>query len=187
MIHLRSFLKISCLTGLVISGLDSVSSAQADNWACEIALCLSNPAGPMAVSQCVPPIKKLYKHLAKGKSFPLCQSANDSVRFTRYGKDHYEDCPTGAKTIYHSGSDRGSRDRKFCELFTPIHGSVRGSIGRSRDDRDSNRYNDRPYYDVRTINGQKIYGKVEFHEPPRRLRPNYLEYVVQGNTNRIWW
>jgi len=136
----------------VISTFSSVSSAQADNWACEVALCLSNPAEPMAVSQCVPPITKPHQHLAKGKSFPLCQSAG--VRFTRYGKDHYEDCPTGAKTIY-----SGSRDRKLCEIFTPIHGRVRGSIGRSRDDRDGNRYNDRPYIDVRTINGQKVYGK----------------------------
>jgi len=87
---LSVFLNKALLAGLVVAagGMASASSAKADNWACEVALCLSNPAGPMAVSQCVPPIKKLHKHLAKGKSFPLCKSADGGVRFTRYGKDH---------------------------------------------------------------------------------------------------
>lgn len=46
--------------------------AHADDWACEVVLCLANPAGAMAVSQCVPPIKKLYRELAKGHAFPTC-------------------------------------------------------------------------------------------------------------------
>jgi len=182
----NAFLSRSLLVGLAIAGMMSVSPAEADNWACEVALCLSNPAGPMAVSQCVPPITKLHKHLAKGRSFPLCKSADGHVKFTRYGKDYYEDCPAGAKTVYRSDDDRSLRSRKFCEIFTPIHGR-RGAVGHSRDDRDGNRYSGQPYYDVRTINGQKVYGKVEFQKPPRRAKPNYLEYVVQGKTSRIWW
>ena len=46
--------------------------AKADNWACEVVLCLSNPKGATAVAECVPPIKKLWKQLAKGKGFPYC-------------------------------------------------------------------------------------------------------------------
>jgi hypothetical protein len=46
--------------------------AHADDWACEVVLCLANPAGATAVSQCLPPIKKLFKELAKGHAFPTC-------------------------------------------------------------------------------------------------------------------
>lgn len=44
----------------------------ADDWPCEVILCLSNPAGATAVSQCVPPITKLWRELAKGHAFPTC-------------------------------------------------------------------------------------------------------------------
>lgn len=43
------------------------TSARADTWGCEVLLCLSNPAGPMAVSQCVPPIKRLYRAIFKDR------------------------------------------------------------------------------------------------------------------------
>ncbi|MFC3715139.1 hypothetical protein ACFONC_03115 [Luteimonas soli] len=41
-------------------------------WACEVAMCMSNPAGPMAVAECVPPIQKLQRELAKGHAYPVC-------------------------------------------------------------------------------------------------------------------
>lgn len=44
-------------------------------WGCEVLLCLSNPNGPKAVSECVPPIDRLYRHLRKGHSFPKCPQA----------------------------------------------------------------------------------------------------------------
>ena len=47
-------------------------------WGCEVLLCLSNPAGPMAVSQCVDPIRRLYRHLALGRAFPSCEAADGS-------------------------------------------------------------------------------------------------------------
>lgn len=43
-----------------------------DSWACEVVLCLANPNGATAVKECVAPIKKLYKQLAKGNPFPYC-------------------------------------------------------------------------------------------------------------------
>lgn len=48
------------------------ASAHADDWGCEVLLCMSNPAGPMAVSACVPPITRLFDHLRHGGSFPTC-------------------------------------------------------------------------------------------------------------------
>lgn len=43
-----------------------------DKWACEVAMCLSNPQGPTAVSECKPPIDKMRRELAKGHSIPKC-------------------------------------------------------------------------------------------------------------------
>lgn len=51
----------------------NVQMSSDETWACEVALCMANPAGPMAVAECVKPIEKLYKQLAKGKPFPKCK------------------------------------------------------------------------------------------------------------------
>lgn len=57
------------------SGYPVVDLTQMDSktrWACEVALCMANPSGPMAVAECVPPIQKLQRELAKGHAYPVC-------------------------------------------------------------------------------------------------------------------
>lgn len=44
-----------------------------EQWACELAMCLSNPAGPTAVRECVAPVQKMHRALAKGKVIPKCK------------------------------------------------------------------------------------------------------------------
>ncbi|MFM0229701.1 hypothetical protein PQQ76_11685 [Paraburkholderia sediminicola] len=46
--------------------------ANADDWGCQVLLCLSNPGGPEQYSACVPPIEKLWSALRHGDSFPTC-------------------------------------------------------------------------------------------------------------------
>lgn len=51
-----------------------------DRWGCEVLLCLANPNGPRAVSECRPPIDKLFKCLADPKhpcKFPTCPMAGE--------------------------------------------------------------------------------------------------------------
>ncbi len=48
------------------------SPAHADGWGCQVMLCLSDPRGPEAEGACVPPIEKLWDHLAHGHPFPTC-------------------------------------------------------------------------------------------------------------------
>ena len=45
--------------------------ASADDEGCTVILCLSNPAGWSAVAQCVPPVQRALKNIAKGR-FPVC-------------------------------------------------------------------------------------------------------------------
>jgi hypothetical protein len=53
-----------------------MQSAYADDWGCQVMLCMSNPAGPMAVAECVPPMQRLYDAMSK-KNFkwPTCDLA----------------------------------------------------------------------------------------------------------------
>jgi hypothetical protein len=44
----------------------------ADDWGCQVLLCLSNPRGPEQYSACVPPIEKLWSALRHGDPFPTC-------------------------------------------------------------------------------------------------------------------
>ncbi|WP_342706074.1 hypothetical protein OHZ10_36130 [Burkholderia arboris] len=46
--------------------------AHADNWGCQVIICLSNPGGPEQYSECVPPIEKLWSTLRHGDPFPTC-------------------------------------------------------------------------------------------------------------------
>jgi hypothetical protein len=46
--------------------------AHADDWGCQVLLCLSNPGGPEQYSACVSPIEKLWSALRHGDPFPTC-------------------------------------------------------------------------------------------------------------------
>nr|WP_258002325.1 hypothetical protein [Burkholderia sp. WAC0059] len=46
--------------------------AHADDWGCQVILCLSNPGGPEQYAECVPPIEKLWTALRHGDPFPTC-------------------------------------------------------------------------------------------------------------------
>lgn len=46
--------------------------AHADDWGCQVLLCLSNSGGPEQYSACVPPIEKLWSALRHGDPFPTC-------------------------------------------------------------------------------------------------------------------
>lgn len=55
--------------------LSSPARADDDLWGCQVLLCMSNPAGPTAVAECVPPISRLWRHLRRGRPFPSCSQA----------------------------------------------------------------------------------------------------------------
>lgn len=47
-------------------------TAYADDWGCQVILCLSSPGGPEQYGECVPPIEKLWAALRHGDPFPTC-------------------------------------------------------------------------------------------------------------------
>lgn len=74
------------------------------DWGCEVLLCLSNPNGPKAVSQCEPPINRLYDELAHGHAFPSCtmsngQNSQSAGAWVSLGWNFYDPCPAGMQPL----------------------------------------------------------------------------------------
>jgi hypothetical protein len=90
------FILISAINALVV-----LPTAQASDHGCTVLMCLSNPAGPTAVSECVAPIKKLWRDLAKGQAFPSCDEADgaDGKSFVRQVRTHYAACSSGLRPL----------------------------------------------------------------------------------------
>lgn len=92
--------------------------AHADDWACEVVLCLANPQGATAVTECVPPIKKLWRELAKGHAFPTCNmntggvSGNSASNSWASGRN----CPPQYR--YSGGGDSSELFCKFTGVVT---------------------------------------------------------------------
>ena len=100
-------LKPILATAAILVSMGTPLKAHADTWGCEVLLCLSNPAGPMAVAQCVPPITRLYRAIFKWRPdpFPTCLMSNgaDSSSNGNYAyvapPSYYDACPEGTSAV----------------------------------------------------------------------------------------
>jgi hypothetical protein len=69
--------------------LSSFNFAQASDHGCQVLLCMANPGGWSQIGECVPPMKKLFKDLAKGKAFPTCTFKSADGVDTGTSSQHY--------------------------------------------------------------------------------------------------
>ena len=71
------------------------------DWGCEVLLCLANPEGPMAVAESVPPIRRLWRELARGHAFPTCAMASgpDGRSYAPPAYRFYDPCPPGSSEL----------------------------------------------------------------------------------------
>ena len=92
--------RLWCLCFALAIGLSS-HAVSADQWGCEVLLCLSNPAGPTAVKECEPPIHRLWDHLRDGHEFPTCDMAKDgkSSAYAKLGFNFFDPCPSGTHPL----------------------------------------------------------------------------------------
>lgn len=73
---------------LPVAGVVAVvtpQTARASDWGCQVVLCLATPGSPTTYAACVPPITKLWQHLAIGGAFPSCIGVGIRTRQTRHG------------------------------------------------------------------------------------------------------
>lgn len=161
----RGFRMFLSIPKIVLSGCLSmatysvcVTKSYADNWACEVLLCLSNPGGPTEFAECRPPIHRLWKHLAKGRSFPVCNGVG--FRASRPGYEpHY--CDAGYRLIQRT-NDRGRE--VTCISLRPI--PVRGQSCKS--------------LSTCTV--------FQLKPPHLRERPRFVDVTIDGHmSQRVWF
>jgi len=68
-----------------------------DLWGCQVLLCLSNPNGPEALSECQPPIERLWDQLRHGHPFPNCPEGGSA--YARPTSSYYDLCPAGTTEL----------------------------------------------------------------------------------------
>ena len=134
-----------------------VETASADDWGCEVLLCLSNPSGPTAVEQCKPPIHRLWDHLRHGHEFPTCDMAkSDKGRsFAKRGFNFYDMCPPGTQALANGERAAKGTTLKHVGSFprTAATGTVQVGIGNGEGYPIWNRYNGPQ---VKTCVGTKV-------------------------------
>lgn len=100
--ELTSSLRSAVAVTVTLSLVGLAYPAQADQkHACTVLVCLANPNGPRAVAECVPPINKLFRDLARGRSFPHCNLSSSSQGSARAEPKQslYDSCPAGTGAL----------------------------------------------------------------------------------------
>jgi hypothetical protein len=158
----------------------SERSARADEWGCQVILCLSNPGGPTQYGECRPPIEKLWSRLAKGHSFPTCTGVGFQSSRPRY-EPYY--CNSGYRLSAGYGPLGNERtcistslqavSNSLCQRDRNGGGSNEGSAISPRWQRENGRYQCMAYAVVR---------------PLVREKPRYVDVTIDGvGKQRVWF
>ncbi len=97
-------MKLQCKVLMIASLMWGAGAANASDHGCKVLLCLANPNGPRAVSECRPPIDKLFRDLARGRPFPTCDLASapgqkGSRSWAEQTMNWYDPCPAGTTAL----------------------------------------------------------------------------------------
>lgn|GEM_PF-738566 len=96
LVGLRRFFSRALCIGAVMFW-SFAPTTHASDYGCKVLLCLSNPNGPTAVSECRPPIERLWDDLHHGRPFPSCEEGSPAV--AKLGLSYYDPCPTGTTAL----------------------------------------------------------------------------------------
>lgn len=155
-------------------------SARADDWECQVILCISNPGGATQHPECRPPIEKLWDWLARGRSFPTCSG----VGF-QSSRPHYEPYYCNAGYRLSGGYGRQGNDAtcvstapqvvsdSFCQRDRDGGGSNNGSVISPGWQKQNGRYQCLAYTTAR---------------PLVREKPRYVDVTIDGvGKQRVWF
>ncbi|PZM12894.1 hypothetical protein [Rhizobium tubonense] len=158
----------------------SERSARADDWGCQVILCISNPGGPTQYAECRPPIEKLWDWLAKGHSFPTCSG----VGF-QSSRPHYE--PYYCSADYRLSAGYGPRGNDATCISTSPQ-AVSDSF--CRQDRDGGGENNGSVMSPRWQNQNGRYQCIAYTvaRPLVREKPRYIDVTIDGiGKQRVWF
>lgn len=154
--------------------------ARADEWGCQVILCLSNPGGATQYPECQPPIHRLWDWLAKGRSFPTCSGVG--FHSSRPGYQPYY-CNNG----YRLASSFGPRGRGAICISTRLHPVSRRFCSFGRDDQGGNRGSVSSPRWQREGGRSKCMAQV-ITRPNKRQQPHYIDVTIDGvGKERIWY
>ena len=152
----------------------SSSSARGDDWGCQVLLCLSNPGGATQYPECRPPIERLWSHLAKGRSFPICSGVGFTA--SRPGYEPYY-CDAGYRLV--SRPDDLRHAEVGCVSTEPQ--AVDSNLCHA-DDAGS------PVGRWRVENGQLVCKAFVTQRPHVRTQPRYVDVTIDGiGRQRVWF
>ncbi|WP_416068628.1 hypothetical protein NMA58_29430 (plasmid) [Rhizobium sp. YTUHZ045] len=168
---------ICCIVSLYLA---SASHTRADDWGCQVILCLSNPGGPTQFAECRPPVEKLWRHLARGHSFPTCSGVG--FHSSKPGYEPYY-CDDGYKLVGRY-EPRGQEatcisttlsevSHTLCRFDRDRDGSSAGSVLSPRWER---------------VNGHSKCMAYSITRPNVRSQPHYVDVTIDGSgTHRVWY
>jgi hypothetical protein len=111
-------LGLACFIGtsVIAPGL-----AHAEDWGCQVILCLSNPGGPEQYTECVPPIEKLWRALRHGDPFPTCDFGAGASQGTSAANTFASAAYCREDLLYWGGPEQS-------ELFCGARGAINVEI-----------------------------------------------------------
>ena len=160
--------------------LSSGQSARADEWGCQVILCLSNPGGPTQYAECRPPIQKLWRWLAKGRSFPTCSGVGFQSSRPRY-EPYY--CNDG----YRLSAGFGPSGRDGTCVSTSMQPVSDSLCRRDRDNAGGSNGS------VSSPRWQQVDGRYQcmahtISRPLVREKPRYIDVTIDGvGKQRVWF
>lgn len=156
------------------------SKARADEWGCQVILCLSNPGGATQYAECRPPVQKLWRWVAKGHSFPTCSGVG--FQSSRPGYDPYY-----CNEDYTLTSSFGSGGRVATCVSTSLRPVDRRFCSFARDD------NGGDYSSVLSPRWQRQGGRLQCmakitSRPNVREQPHFIDVTIDGvGKQRVWY
>ncbi|WP_132082027.1 hypothetical protein [Sinorhizobium americanum] len=169
---MRNLFSVLALVSVSVSYLIPASNARADDWGCQVILCLSNPGGPMQYAACRPPIQRLWRALGRGDGFPTCSSVGLNASRPRF-EPYY--CDDGFRLTTRT-SDRGQA--ASCVSTRP-QSLPTSECNDEADDAPSFRY---PGGDERRCRRYVV------RRPHVRSKPHYVDVTIDGiGSQRVWY
>ncbi|PDT07229.1 hypothetical protein [Rhizobium sp. M1] len=155
------------------------SKARAEDWGCQVILCLSNPGGPTQYAECRPPLQKLWRELAEGHSFPTCSGVG--FQSSRPGYEPYY-CDAGYKLT----TDSGRSGRQATCVSTspqPVSNSLCWD-GNDYTSRDNSVLS--PHW--QRVDGHRQCMGYPISRPNVRSQPHYVDVTIDGaGKQRVWY
>lgn len=179
---MKSLLLNSLLAACFVASpyLISGSKAQAEDWGCQVILCLSNPGGPSQYAECRPPIQKLWRELAEGHGFPTCSGVG--FQSSRPGYEPYY-CDTGYKLM---GDDSRAGRQVTCVSTAPQ--PVSESLCWNSNDTYHTSNNSVLLPRWQRVDGRRQCMGFPNARPNVRSQPHYIDISIDGaGKQRVWY